>query len=735
MTGLRAAGRLTQVLLLSAALPAVAAAQTVRGRVLDAGTRAPVVGAHVQLLDAAGQRRTSVLTNAEGAFRLGAGTAGRYGVRIEMIGRRTLEPGALDVAAGQTLDLVFELPLAPITLEALDVRSAQQCEVRPDAGALTQTVWEEARKALSIESAVRSQGLYRFGIERFVRELDPDRRRVLSQDVRAVSRFTGDPFQSRPAAELIEHGFFESRADGDWLYGPNGDVLLSDVFLDTHCFFLRRDNDRPGQIGLGFEPVRGRRIADINGTLWLDEKSAALKHLEFTYVNLPGSLPRGERGGYAEFLQLPDGAFIVRAWAIHSPRVEIVQSRFGERAVGAERIIAIHEDGGEVMRIEDVQGRTLRDATRGVVTGEVWDSVTGGPLVGAQVWLVDTNIGATTGATGRFRIPNLSPGTYRISFRHERLEALGWSPEPVEINVVIGMPSEIRFVVPKSAELSVASTDVARLDSIAAASRALGLDWESRLVGRNRNVAERRAAGTLVGVVLDHDSGDPIPSVVIALTGTQWTMVSGADGRFRFDDVPAAAYELTAEHIAYGLQKNPLDVKPGQALDVTLRLAKAAVALDPIAVEVAERSRWLELQGFYERRERGGLSGHFMTSAEMERRRTDFITDILDDLGGVRIDYDLGPGKRSVRFNRPGMNARAGGWCEPDLYVDGRLYRNSSPPMTTSGIGPKPNKVDDFNVVPVSNIEAVEVYVGAAVPPQFGGSTSGCGVILYWLKR
>ncbi|MCI0436319.1 MAG: carboxypeptidase regulatory-like domain-containing protein, partial [Gemmatimonadetes bacterium] len=501
------------VLLFSLVSPAASTAQVIRGRVVDAATRAPITGAHVLLLDASGRRQASVLTNATGAFLLAGSGPGRYGLRVEMIGRRTFDSDPVEVVAGEILDLTLELAHAPIALDALDVRTAQKCEVRPETGALTQTVWEEARKALSIEAAVRAQDIYRFTIERYVREVDPTRRRIQAQDVQTVTRYRGQPFHSKPAEELIESGFFESRGDGDWLFGPNGEVLLSDAFLDTHCFFLRRDPDRAGQIGLAFEPVRDRRIADIEGTLWLDERTAALSELEFSYVNLPASLPRGQRGGRADFLQLPDGAFIVRDWMIYSPLIQITRSQFMERTVGDERVVGFQEEGGEVLRIEDVRGETIREATRGILVGEVWDSIAGEPLVGAQVYLVDTNIGATTGSTGRYRIPNLSPGIYRVSFRHEKLERLNWTPEPVEVDVRPGEMT-LALVLPKRAEFVVTSESVARLDSIAAAGRALDIDWAAQL-GRPRNQGlplERRDVARVSGTVVEHATGHPSPA-------------------------------------------------------------------------------------------------------------------------------------------------------------------------------------------------------------------------------
>jgi outer membrane receptor for ferrienterochelin and colicin len=39
-------------------------------------------------------------------------------------------------------------------------------------------------------------------------------------------------------------------------------------------------------------------------------------------------------------------------------------------------------------------------------------------------------------------------------------------------------------------------------------------------------------------------------------------------------------------------------------------------------------------------------------------------------------------------------------------------------------------------MVPVSSIEGIEVYKGAAqLPAEFGGSNSMCGVVAIWTKR
>jgi hypothetical protein len=513
------------------------------------------------------------------------------------------------------------------------------------------------------------------------------------------------------------------------------DVLLSDRFLDSHCFFLRRDRDHDDQIGLAFEPVRGRRVPDIEGTLWIDEATSELRSLEFEYVHMPANVARGPRGGLANFHRLPNGAFVIREWSIHSPLVRLERSGIGALATEEQRLFGLYAEGAEVLSIVDRQGSTVQKAQRGIIAGIVWDRITNEPLQGANVYLVGTNIGATTDAGGRYRIPNVGPGAYELSFRHERAQRFGFVADPVPLQVERGTTRTVDFVLPKNAVNTLTAEDVARLDSIASLGRSLGIDWDSQLE-RPRNAASgRREVGRILGRVVDHETDQPLAGVLVELQGTEYRAETNDKGEFRFTSVPVATYLVTTRMLGYVPQDNPLDVLPNKFLDVTLRLARSAIPLDTLNVSVEEGSLWLDQNGFFDRRRSGGFGGHFITQADLLKRNTDWLTDLLDDMPGVRVVYDQGPGKRSIRFNQ---RSGAGAGCEPDLYVDGMLYRNSSPPTLTDGSGlrylPPQNKVDDFNVAPASNIAAAEVYVGTNVPTRFGNGEN-CGVVVIWLKR
>jgi hypothetical protein len=242
--------------------------------------------------------------------------------------------------------------------------------------------------------------------------------------------------------------------------------------------------------------------------------------------------------------------------------------------------------------------------------------------------------------------------------------------------------------------------------------------------------ASPQEPGTLHGLVLSATSGKPIDAVAVTLSGTSFRAESDGRGRFTFAKVPAGTYLISAEHLGFGRHSATIEIPAGQIVDLTLTLDERAIELDTLNVTVTTRSRWLSMNGFYDRRLEGGLSGSYITRQDIERRNTDMITDLMDDFAGVRVIH-AGPGKRTIRFNR------LSGTCEPDLYVDGSLYRASSPAMRTSGgLGwdESGNKVDDFNLVSANQIDAVEIYVGAATPVRFSNG-NGCGVVLMWLRR
>jgi hypothetical protein len=108
-----------------------------------------------------------------------------------------------------------------------------------------------------------------------------------------------------------------------------------------------RDDDAE-RIGLAFRPrdrPRRRDAVHIDGTLWLDAETAALRTLEFEYINPPLRQRGAWPGGQLTFEALPDGSWIVRSWWLRLPQPEI------RRGPGTSAIVAVRWSRGRGLTV------------------------------------------------------------------------------------------------------------------------------------------------------------------------------------------------------------------------------------------------------------------------------------------------------------------------------------------------------------------------------------------------
>lgn len=328
---------------LFAAAPAFA--QSVRGRVTESGTGQPVPGAVVMLLDAQGARVAATLTDAQGAFAVQAGGPGTYTLRAERVGYAEAVSPTLPLAAAQAAEQALVMQPRQVTLEPLMVSAAQRaCTIRPQAEAAV--AWEELRKALQAAAVADARGSHTYRKRTFSRVRTLYSRRVYERQEWTSPEFSAEPFHATPVHRLARHGYVEALG-GDSLifHAPDAHTLLSDEFLDQHCFRLR---ERRGVIGLEFAPTADRTLPDVRGVLWMDRHTARLRRLEYTYVNLPYGNPDDRLGGDLHFEQLPDGAWIVRSWTVRMPRLR-------RRDDGQMAVIAVVEQGGDIIDIRPRQ--------------------------------------------------------------------------------------------------------------------------------------------------------------------------------------------------------------------------------------------------------------------------------------------------------------------------------------------------------------------------------------------
>jgi hypothetical protein len=436
------------------ALPA--RAQIVRGQVLEGGSNSPVEGAMVVLLEPAGHVVRRVLTDRSGGFIIRSDRPGQFMIRVDRIGYESLTTEPFDVTAEGVFRRVV-VPIQPVQLEGLQVGGSRRCALRNEQGEATARVWEEARKALEAAAWTLSSGTYRYTLLDYERELGPDLRTL--KERRTFQRGTGQaPYVSFPAAELVEEGFVVENRDRSFTYrAPDAASFLSDEFLDTHCMSIESVTD--GLIGLEFQPVRGRRIADIRGTLWIDAGTATLRKLDFSYVNLPPGPDQGGSGGEVVFGRLPNGTWIVREWSIRMPRVTVNPDRTRVNVTG--HLV----QGGVVWRVIDQEGRTVVEAETASVSGTVVDSLDAGPVAGARVRSADGAGEAETAGAGTFFLPGLPEGLATLEVSHPYLDSLRLGPVVARAEATAGEVASLRVRLPGVAEiLAEACSDAPRAE-------------------------------------------------------------------------------------------------------------------------------------------------------------------------------------------------------------------------------------------------------------------------------
>jgi hypothetical protein len=330
-----------------------AAAQTVRGVVVNDDAR-PLAGVLVVLVPVkASTHVAGGLTDEQGRFSLTAPAPGRYTVRAERVGYRT-GAGELDLGAGMTAQVRMTLTARAFVLPALEVNARARCVVRPGAGVQAYELWQHAALALRATAVAQERALLEYTVHTWRRELSRGRYRTHDDP---PERVTGSPFNTLEPGDLSRHGY--QREDGETvtLYGPDARALLSDEFLDAHCLYVQREGGEPGEVGLAFEPVGGRAMVDIRGTLWLDEGTGELKSVDYEYTGMPDAAPGSRSGGRIFFARHPSGAWHVREWYIRTAaRPRGSAGPPSPRGGALPNLGAMREAGGRVTDIVIVGG-------------------------------------------------------------------------------------------------------------------------------------------------------------------------------------------------------------------------------------------------------------------------------------------------------------------------------------------------------------------------------------------
>ena len=222
------------------------------------------------------------------------------------------------------------------------------------------------------------------------------------------------------------------------------------------------------------------------------------------------------------------------------------------------------------------------------------------------------------------------------------------------------------------------------------------------MVGRHRCRARSRTPG-----------GAGIANAEVRLLATEVVTHSDESGRFELRNLPAGWVRLEAKHIGYRPVEYDLELVSGVSYgvpDPMLRLQPIPVELAEIFVSGEAAGVRRRLAGFYDRRDKG--VGSYVTVDEYVERWGQPIrpSDMIRTMRGMRV---LPDGRVTARrCTRGGL---------PAVYLDGMYLGNTG-------------FTDVDAILSPYQIEGIEAYTDATIPPQFNRLGAACGAIVVWTR-
>ena len=228
------------------------------------------------------------------------------------------------------------------------------------------------------------------------------------------------------------------------------------------------------------------------------------------------------------------------------------------------------------------------------LTGFVFDSTTGSPIVRVLLTLDGIDLPASTDARGAFVVRGVGTGAHMLI-----MHKWGFGSRTFEFAIDADHPAAI--------DIGVIGLGKAPLHDV-----------------------------VLIGSVTDVSTGEPVGGTPIMLNGTV-AVLADTYGEFAFRlQIPVGVSRLEVLRVGYEPLSQELNVGPETTeLQLNIRLQPAATPLADIIVEAEAPPDSRRLRDFYRRR--GSEIGVFLTPEQIARIPGQLVTDVLRRVPGLQV--------------------------------------------------------------------------------------------------
>jgi TonB-dependent SusC/RagA subfamily outer membrane receptor len=298
-------------------------------------------------------------------------------------------------------------------------------------------------------------------------------------------------------------------------------------------------------------------------------------------------------------------------------------------------------------------------------------------------------------------------------------------------------PSYNPALVPATARVTLHAKSIPVTEAFERVLRNTGLVAQIQVTGNVllvRAAAADFANGTIVGIVTDAKTKQPLRGVTIMVEGTKRSAVTDENGRFRLVDLPPGTYQLTARRLGYARYALSVTVGDGETLSrgIALEGNVATELTEVITTGAGDRTK-LEV---------GNAISTINADSIVQNTPIRTLSDLLNGrAAGLDVLPASGSAGAGSKIRIRGLSSLMSSE-DPVVIVDGIRFDDAYTRARGTGYGiptlnaaaayvPASSRLDDIDP---KSIESIDVLKGPAASALYGSDAAN-GVIVVKTKH